>query len=106
MVFAWVLGLVRGRRIGRTVLGFGDVRMGTLGGLIVGYYALGPALLIMIFTGALAALIFIGNRLLRHGRYRAFSAIPYGPYIVIGMAAMLYVPWVGGNLLLIVLPHR
>jgi prepilin signal peptidase PulO-like enzyme (type II secretory pathway) len=99
ILFSRLVGVVRRRRIGRTVLGFGDVRMATLGGLIVGWNAIGPALLIMILTGAIAALVFIANRLLRSGHYRVFSAIPYGPYIVIGFAAMLYTPWIAGSIL-------
>jgi prepilin signal peptidase PulO-like enzyme (type II secretory pathway) len=99
ILFARVVGVVRGRRIGRTVLGLGDVRMATLGGLIVGWNAIGPALLIMILTGAIAALVFIANKLLRSGHYRVFSAIPYGPYVVIGFAVMLYTPWIAGNVL-------
>ncbi len=99
ILFARLVGSLRRRRIGRTVLGFGDVRMATLGGLIVGWNAIGPALLIMILTGAVAALVFIANKVLRAGHYRFFSAIPYGPYIVIGFATMLYTPWLVGNIL-------
>ncbi len=99
MVFARVVAVLTGRRVGRTVLGFGDVRMGTLSGLILGWYALGPALLIMMITGGIAAAILIANKLIRTRRYRIFSAIPYGPYIVTGTAVMLYIPWVVGDLM-------
>ncbi len=81
------------------MLGFGDVRLAVLGGLIVGWPGIGFALLIMVFTGAVGATFLIGSRLLRTRRYRAFSAIPYGPYIVAGIAAMLYMPWLMGYLL-------
>lgn len=98
LVFARAMGVVTGRRVGRTVLGFGDVRMATLSGLILGWQALGPALFIMVITGAIAALLFIANKLIRARRYRMYSAIPYGPYIVIGTAVMLYQPWLGGEM--------
>jgi leader peptidase (prepilin peptidase)/N-methyltransferase len=98
LVFARVVSVVTGRRVGRTVLGFGDVRMATLSGLILGWQALGPALFIMVITGAAAALLFIANKLIRARRYRMYSAIPYGPYIVIGTAVMLYLPWLGGEM--------
>ncbi len=97
--FGQVVRLITGRRVGRTILGTGDIRMATLSGLIIGWYALGPALLIMVVTGAIAALIFIANKVIRTRRYRIFSAIPYGPYIVIGTAFMLYFPWVVGDLI-------
>jgi prepilin signal peptidase PulO-like enzyme (type II secretory pathway) len=95
--FGQLVRMITGRRVGRTILGTGDIRMATLSGLILGWYALGPALLIMVVTGGLAAVIFIANKVIRTRRYRIFSAIPYGPYIVIGTAFMLYFPWVVGN---------
>jgi prepilin signal peptidase PulO-like enzyme (type II secretory pathway) len=103
LVFAQVMRILTGRAVGRTVLGIGDVRMGTLSGMIVGWGALGLVLLIMILTGALAALIFIISRRFQKRRYRRFSAIAYGPYIVIGTAVMLYVPWIAGDLLVWIL---
>jgi prepilin signal peptidase PulO-like enzyme (type II secretory pathway) len=92
LVFAQLLGFLTGRRIGRTVLGFGDVYIGALGGLIIGFGALGFALIIMVATGAGAAVWVIIKRWLKSGRYRKYAAIPYGPYILIGMATMLYIP--------------
>ncbi len=97
LVFARVVSVLTGRRIGRTVLGFGDVWMGTLSGLILGWEMLGPALLVMILTGAIAALSLIVYKTIRARRYRAFAAIPYGPYIVLGTAATLYIPSVVGD---------
>lgn len=97
--FARVVGVLRGRRISRTVLGFGDVRLATFSGLVLGWRGLGPALLLMVVTGAIAALLFIVIKLLRTRRYRAFGAIPYGPYIVIGTAVSLYLPSFSGLLI-------
>jgi prepilin signal peptidase PulO-like enzyme (type II secretory pathway) len=94
MLFAWIISKIGGRPVNRTVLGVGDVYIGTLAGLLVGWSSLGLALLIMVTAGAIAALLFIANKLIRTGRYRLYSAIPYGPYIVIGTATMLYVPQV------------
>jgi prepilin signal peptidase PulO-like enzyme (type II secretory pathway) len=99
IAFARAVAIFGGRRVGRTVLGFGDVRMGTLSGLILGSYALGPALLIMMITGGIGAAILIISKVIRTRRYRVFSAIPYGPYIVIGTAVMLYTPWIVGELM-------
>ena len=92
LIFARLIGLFTGRRITRTVFGFGDVYIGTLGGLIIGWYAFGLALLVMVLTGAIASLILISRKMVTTRRYRLFSAIPYGPYILIGMASMLYIP--------------
>lgn len=92
IVFGRVMGVVTHRRITRTVYGLGDVYIGTLGGLIVGVDGLWWAILIMVLTGGVASLGFILYKVIRTRRYRVFSAIPYGPYIVIGFAALLYIP--------------
>jgi prepilin signal peptidase PulO-like enzyme (type II secretory pathway) len=91
IIFAQIVGVLTGKRIGRTVLGFGDVYIGGLGGLIIGFNALGFALFIMVMTGAAGALILM-LRKWHAGRYRKYAAIPYGPYILLGMAIMLYAP--------------
>jgi prepilin signal peptidase PulO-like enzyme (type II secretory pathway) len=100
ILFGNGLGVLRGRRIGRTILGFGDVRLAVLGGVILGWPNIGFALLIMVFTGAIGAISLIGSKIIRTGRYRGFAAIPYGPYIAIGIAVMLYMPESIGALLL------
>ncbi|HVO43055.1 MAG TPA: hypothetical protein VMT34_10545 [Aggregatilineales bacterium] len=106
LLFAKAVGLLTGRRVGRTVLGFGDVRLGTLSGLILGWGALGPALLLMILSGAIAALVFIVYKVIKTRRYRIFSAIPYGPYVVFGTAIMLYAPWIMGDVMALILQRR
>jgi prepilin signal peptidase PulO-like enzyme (type II secretory pathway) len=100
IVFDNVVGFLRGRHVGRTVLGWGDVRMGMLSGLILGWHPLGLALLIMVLGGAVGALVVIFNQKRKKRHYRMFSAIPYGPYIALGTAVMLYVPWLPTNVLL------
>ena len=103
IVFARVMGTLTRRRITRTVLGLGDVRLAVFSGLVVGWRGLGPSLLIMVTTGALAALTLIAIKMIRTRRYRAFSAIPYGPYIVIGTAVTLYMPSISGMLVCVFL---
>ena len=105
-VFGFAMRMVTGKRISRTILGFGDVEIAALGGLMLGWQALGPALLIMVITGGIGALVFIANRFRRKGRYRAFSAIPYGPFICLGVAVALYAPTVAANLLLIIFGYN
>ncbi|MFN8418263.1 MAG: prepilin peptidase [Anaerolineae bacterium] len=92
IVFGGLIQLISGRRIGRTIFGFGDVEIATLGGLILGTSLLIPALFIMIFSGGIGSLLFILLRKRRRGKYRRFSAIPYGPFICLGVAVALYLP--------------
>jgi len=95
IIFGQVLGGLRGQRIGRTVFGLGDVYMGLLSGCILGPQAIGVAMLFMMLSGGVAALILSVSRRLRRGRGRRmprYAAIPYGPHIVIGTALLLYLP--------------
>jgi prepilin signal peptidase PulO-like enzyme (type II secretory pathway) len=84
-----------GRAVGRTVLGFGDVLAAAFCGLILGAEAIGPSLLLMMISGGIAAVLLILGRQQQRRRGRRvprIAAIPYGPYVVLGAALMLYFP--------------
>jgi leader peptidase (prepilin peptidase)/N-methyltransferase len=66
--------------------GFGDVKLGTLIGFVVGFPAVVTALLLGMFIGGVAA----GAMLLAR-RVRLGSAIAYGPYLAAG--AILVMLW-------------
>lgn len=76
-----------------TALGFGDVNLAGVIGLLMGW----PGVLAALFTGILLAgvysLGFVVLSLLR-GRYSLFASIPYAPFICLGavitMALSLY----------------
>lgn len=88
-LFTYVMGMMRGERITEIAFGYGDVMMATLSGLILGWQALIFAMFITVFLGAFGAILFIISQRLLRNRYSAFTAIPYGPYIVIGTIMML-----------------
>lgn len=69
--------------------GFGDVMLGMLSGLLLGWRAFLFALMITVLLGAAGALLYLVVRLVRGGRYAMFTALPYGPYIVIGTLIMM-----------------
>jgi leader peptidase (prepilin peptidase)/N-methyltransferase len=92
IVFGEGVRALRGRGVGRTVFGFGDVKLALVGGLLLGWPGIGFALLIMTFTGAIGALTLLFNKMRRRERLRRFYAIPYAPYIVLGIAVQMYLP--------------
>jgi leader peptidase (prepilin peptidase)/N-methyltransferase len=100
IAFGQGVGIARGRGVGRTVLGFGDVRLVGVGGLMLGWPGIGFALLIMVFTGAIGAVAVLVQQMRRGRRLRFFAAIPYAPYITLGIAIVLYLPWLVGDVLL------
>jgi prepilin signal peptidase PulO-like enzyme (type II secretory pathway) len=106
-VFGLLVRLLSGRRIGRTIFGFGDVQIAALGGLMLGLQEkLVPALFIMVFAGGIGALLFILRRKRRRGRYRPYSAIPYGPFICLGIAVTLYLPTLAAIVTIVVFGYN
>ncbi len=69
--------------------GFGDVMLATLSGLMLGWRAFIFAALITVVAGAVGSLLYIVSRAVVGRRYRLFTPLPYGPYIVLGTLVML-----------------
>ncbi|MFW5708778.1 MAG: prepilin peptidase [Chloroflexota bacterium] len=88
-LFTYVMGALRGQPITEVALGYGDVMMAMLSGLILGWRLLIFALFITVFLGAFGAIIYLLSRSLLGNRYSAYTALPYGPYIVAGTILML-----------------
>lgn len=87
-VFSYVSSKVRGYDVG-IAFGYGDVMLITFCGLILGWQPLLFAIYITVFAGAIGSLVWIVSRKIGGRRYRMFTALPYGPYIVFGAIVML-----------------
>ncbi len=86
--FARLASRLRGRPLEEIAFGFGDVTLAGVIGLAVGF----PGVIVALFFGILAAGAFsLGYLLvmLARRRYTAFSAIPYGPFMILG-ACLVY----------------
>ena len=93
-LFVKVMSKVRGKPIHAVAFGYGDVRLGCFIGLVLGVPDVLYAILIGILLGGLGGLLywFVQAVLLR--RYSLFTAIPYGPFLVIGaMLVMFFGPY-------------
>jgi leader peptidase (prepilin peptidase)/N-methyltransferase len=88
-LFIRISGRMRGHSIDEVAFGYGDVMMFTLSGLILGPLPLLFAAYITVFAGAVGAILFLLGRGLRRRGYNLFTALPYGPYIVLGTTIML-----------------
>ena len=70
-------------------LGFGDVILGGILGLILGWPAIIAGLFFsIILAGAISFVYLIISFLAR--KYKAFTFIPYGPFMIIGAAALIF----------------
>jgi len=88
-LFTYVLGRLRGEKITEIAFGYGDVMLAMLSGFILGWRALIFAMFVTVFAGAFGAILYLVTRRLVGQKYSAFTALPYGPYIVFGTVAIL-----------------
>ena len=83
------------KRRGETVieegdaLGFGDVNLAGVLGLILGGKLIWVGILTAILAGGAVSLILIIGMLV-FKRYKAFAAIPYAPFLILGAVWLLY----------------
>jgi leader peptidase (prepilin peptidase)/N-methyltransferase len=89
-LFARFMGRIRGQPISEVAFGFGDVTLTTFIGFAVGFPAIVFAVVIGILSGGVVATLYILVRGLIQRRYKLFTAIPYGPFLILGGATMLY----------------
>lgn len=88
-LFTYIMGKMQGREIREVAFGYGDVMMAGLSGVILGWQKLIFALFFTVFLGAFGAILYLFSRRFLGKRYSAYTALPYGPYIVIGTLIML-----------------
>jgi prepilin signal peptidase PulO-like enzyme (type II secretory pathway) len=87
-LFSMGLARLRGRPIEEVAFGGGDVNLAALVGLAVGWPEMLLTLMATIFSGGVFALAYLVVQTVR-GRYNPYTAIPYGPFYVLG-AAVVY----------------
>jgi leader peptidase (prepilin peptidase)/N-methyltransferase len=90
-LFVRLMSRRREAAIDEVALGFGDVNLAGIAGLFLGWPGIAFGLVITVLAGGLFSLLVIVVMLLRR-RYRAFSAIPYGPFLALSIAVLLLRP--------------
>jgi leader peptidase (prepilin peptidase)/N-methyltransferase len=79
----------RGQSTDEVALGFGDVNLSGVLGLMLGWPVIILGLFIAIFLGGIISLLYLVFMLIIR-RYHLFTALPYGPYLVAGAVILLY----------------
>ncbi len=90
-LFARWLAKRRNQETDEVALGFGDVKLAGILGLILGWPGIIAGLILGIFFGGVAGLVYIVYTKIA-GRYEAFSAIPYAPFLILGALVLLLRP--------------
>lgn len=86
--FSALLARIRKQPLGETAFGGGDVNLAGVIGLAVGWQGIVLALMIAILSGGVGATLYLIVMALRR-RYKLFTAIPYGPFLVFGAVMLL-----------------
>lgn len=81
----------RGEELDEVALGFGDVNLSGVVGLILGWPRIILGLFFAVFAGGAVSVLFVILSVLLR-RFRAFAALPYAPFLAVAALAMLFFP--------------
>lgn len=91
ILFVRILSKIRDQETDEVALGFGDVILSGILGLMVGWPEIfGAILLAILIAGLLSAIMLLGSVALR--RYKPLVAIPYAPFLLLGAAIFIFIP--------------
>jgi len=79
----------RGQILDDVALGFGDVNLSGVIGLMLGWPLILVGLVIAVLIGGVVSLVYILIMLISR-KYHAFMALPYGPFLVSGAILLIY----------------
>jgi leader peptidase (prepilin peptidase) / N-methyltransferase len=98
MYVLYFVGILFGRWIARRrgaeaeeALGFGDVNLSGVLGLVLGWPLIIPGLILAIIVGGIFSVLFMVFMLAAR-RYNLMMAIPYGPFLIFGAILLLFFP--------------
>jgi prepilin signal peptidase PulO-like enzyme (type II secretory pathway) len=79
----------RGQLVDDVALGFGDVNLSGVLGLMLGWPVILIGLVVAVFVAGIVSLFYIIFKLATR-QYQAFMALPYGPFLVLGAVVLIY----------------
>ncbi len=88
LVANWIAKL-KNQQLEEDALGFGDVILGGILGLILGWPGIILGLIMAILIGGFVSLVYVIVLIIR-GKYQSFIAIPYGPFLIAGSLGLLF----------------
>jgi leader peptidase (prepilin peptidase)/N-methyltransferase len=88
-LFVKRMAKTRGLSSNEVALGFGDVNLSGILGLLLGWQAIFACLFFAILAGGLVSLVIILGMLIAK-KYKAFTAIPYAPFLILSAIYFLF----------------
>jgi leader peptidase (prepilin peptidase)/N-methyltransferase len=89
-LFVRVLSKSRGEEIEEIALGFGDVNLAGVIGLLLGWPGIIAGIILAILIGGVVSGGFLVLQVLRK-KYQAYQALPYGPFLVVSAVVLFYI---------------
>jgi prepilin signal peptidase PulO-like enzyme (type II secretory pathway) len=90
-LFGRIMAKRRGEPIDEVALGFGDVNLSGVLGLLLGWPGITVGLLVAILAGGLVSAFILARMMLRK-EYQAFTALPYAPFLILAGVVLLFRP--------------
>ena len=90
IVFIAISNRWRGKSTQEVAFGFGDVLLGGVIGLVVGWPLIVNSLLISVLLAGLFSLLYLGLKVITRS-YTFGLAIPYAPFLILGALVVLYI---------------
>lgn len=85
----WLMNRMRGQKVDDVALGYGDVNLCGILGLILGWPGIVVGLFLAIIIGGVVSLVYLLVMLVLR-KYQLFAAIPYGPFLIAGALVLLF----------------
>jgi leader peptidase (prepilin peptidase) / N-methyltransferase len=85
----WLMNRRRGQKVDDVALGYGDVNLSGILGLILGWPGIVVGLTLAVLLGGVVSLAYLLVMIVLR-KYRLFSAIPYGPFLVAGTVVLIF----------------
>jgi len=89
-LFVRILSKSRGEEISEIALGFGDVNLAGVIGLLLGWPGVGGGIFLALILGGIFSGIYLVVQLINK-KYQAFQALPYGPFLVLSVVMLFYI---------------
>jgi len=89
-LFVKVLSKSRGEEIEEIALGFGDVNLAGVIGLLLGWPGIIAGIILAILIGGVVSGGYLVLQVLRK-KYQAYQALPYGPFLVLSAVVLLFI---------------
>jgi leader peptidase (prepilin peptidase)/N-methyltransferase len=89
-LYSRVVHRLRGQPLDEVAFGGGDVNLAGIVGLAVGWPGIVLSLLVAVLAGGAFSLVYIVAQVARR-RYTPHSAMPYGPFLVLGCLLIYFV---------------